>query len=51
MQDAKTYRRYAEDCRKLATTMPEQRKTLLDMAAVWEELATKADRKGKSERK
>jgi hypothetical protein len=44
MQDAKTYRQYAEDCRKLAHTMPEHRAKLLDMAAVWTDLAAKAER-------
>jgi hypothetical protein len=44
MQDAKTYRLYAEECRKLAESLPKHRKPLLDMAAVWAELAEKADR-------
>jgi hypothetical protein len=47
MQDAKTYRQYAEDCLKLARSMPEQREKLLDMAAVWRDLAMKAEAKNK----
>jgi hypothetical protein len=43
MEDASTYRRYADECRKLARSMPEQRARLLDMAAVWLELAARAD--------
>jgi hypothetical protein len=47
MQDAKTYRQYADDCRKLARTMPEHRAKLLDMAAVWADLASRAEEKEK----
>jgi hypothetical protein len=43
MEDANTYRRYADDCRKLARSMPEHRASLLDMAAVWLALAVKAE--------
>jgi hypothetical protein len=43
MQDAKTYWQYAQDCLKLARTQPENRATLLDMAKVWTDLATKAE--------
>jgi hypothetical protein len=43
MQDAKIYRQYAEDCRKLAETMPGQREKLLEIAAAWTKLAAKAD--------
>jgi hypothetical protein len=49
MEDAETYRRYAEECRKLARSMPEHRAKLLDMAEVWLELAIKAEgNKGQS---
>jgi hypothetical protein len=41
MESANTYRQYAEECRKLARSMPEHRA----MAAVWLELADKADGK------
>ncbi len=47
MQDAKTYRQYAEECRKLAQSMPEHRTSLLAMAAVWSELAAKAEAREK----
>jgi hypothetical protein len=41
--DPKTYRRYAEECQKLAKMMPdEHRPTLLAMAESWIELAHKA---------
>jgi len=49
MEDASTYRQYAEECRKLAKSMPDHREKLLSMAAVWLELAEKADNeKGKA---
>ena len=48
MQDAETYRRYADDCRKLARTMPEHREKLADMAATWERLAKAAEKRGDS---
>jgi hypothetical protein len=56
MEDAQTYRQYAEDCLKLARTMPEQREKLIDMAATWQQLAERAEKKrkdggGKSESK
>ena len=51
MQDAKTYRQYAEECRKLAQSMPEHRARLLDMAAVWMDLAAKAETKEKQKTK
>jgi hypothetical protein len=43
MQDAKTYRQYADDCRRLAHSMPEHRTKLLDMASVWADVASKAE--------
>ena len=43
MEDANTYRRYAEECRRLARSMPEHRAKLLDMAAIWLELAVKVE--------
>jgi len=45
METAKTYRQYAEECRKLARSMPEHRAKLLAMAEVWLDLAKKADAK------
>jgi len=51
MEDANTYRQYAEECRKLARSMPEHRGKLLAMAAVWLELAHKADGKTAKEKR
>jgi hypothetical protein len=48
MQDAKTYRQYADDCRKLAHSLPENRAKLLDMASVWNDLASKAEAREKN---
>jgi hypothetical protein len=44
MQDANTYRQYADECMKLARTMPQHRATLEDMAATWRQLADVAAR-------
>jgi hypothetical protein len=47
MQDPETYRQYADDCMKLARTMPQHREKLIEMAATWEKLAqTAAKRDG-----
>ena len=51
MQDAQTYRDYAEECRKLAAALPQHRASLLDMAAVWANLAEKAERKKQENKK
>jgi hypothetical protein len=51
MQDSKTYRQYAEDCRRIAQTMNANDKAVLfDMAKLWDERADEADRlaKGKT---
>jgi hypothetical protein len=48
MQDAKSYRQYAEDCRRIAQTMNAKDKAvMLEMAAVWEERAEEAERLAK----
>jgi hypothetical protein len=40
-----TYRKYAEECRRLATTASENdRKLLLEQAAVWLKLAEEAEK-------
>jgi len=45
MQDAKTYRQYANDCRRMAAAMSAKDKTvLLEMARLWEERAEEAER-------
>jgi hypothetical protein len=49
MQDAKSYRHYAQDCRRIAETMSAKDKAvLLEMAKVWEERAEEAERSGKT---
>jgi hypothetical protein len=45
MQDAKHYRHYAEECERLAKTMPaESRHTLIEIACAWRVLAVEAER-------
>jgi hypothetical protein len=40
MSDPTTYRRYAEECRRLAKIIPEEhRSVLLEVARAWNELA------------
>jgi hypothetical protein len=44
MIDPATCRKYAEECRRLATTAPEEdRRLLLEQAAVWAKLAEEAE--------
>ena len=44
MIDPATYRKYAEDCLRLATTAPEnERRLLLEHAGVWLKLAEEAE--------
>ena len=44
MADPATYRRYAEECRRLAKMMPaEHRKTLLEIAEAWTRLAGESE--------
>jgi hypothetical protein len=51
MQDAKTYRQYADDCRRIAQTMSAKDKAImLEMAKVWDERAADAERAEKGER-
>ena len=45
MQDSKTYRQFANECRRMAATMSAKDKSvLLEMAKLWEERAEEADR-------
>jgi hypothetical protein len=45
MQDSKTYRQYAEECRRIAQTMSAKDKAvMLEMAKVWDERADEAER-------
>jgi hypothetical protein len=50
MQDAQTYRSYADDCMKLALSMPHHRDKLVEMAAVWRRLADAAEKRGGKEK-
>ncbi len=46
MLDPATYRKYAEECRRLATTAPEKdRRLLVEHAAAWLQLAEEVERK------
>jgi hypothetical protein len=44
MQDANAYRQFADDCIKLARSMPQHRATLEGMAATWRQLADAAEK-------
>ncbi len=45
MKDAKTYRQYAAECRRIALTMNgNDRATLEQMAELWENIAREAER-------
>ena len=45
MEDATKFRRYAEDCRRLAKSMkPEHTAALLEMAEAWDRCAEEAER-------
>jgi hypothetical protein len=35
MRDPKTFRKYAEECQRLAARMPQHKQTLLEMADAW----------------
>jgi hypothetical protein len=51
MQDAKSYRQYANDCRRIAETMNAKDKAImLEMAKVWDERAEEAERPQKGGR-
>jgi hypothetical protein len=40
MRDSSTYRRFAQECQRLANVMPEEhRRTLLEIADAWANLA------------
>ena len=43
MRDAATYRRFAEECQRLAMTMPERRAVLLEIAEAWIQLEQEAE--------
>jgi hypothetical protein len=45
MRDGSTYKRYAEECRRLANVMPEEhRRTILEIGDAWTKLAQEAER-------
>ena len=49
MQDSNTYRRYANDCRRIAQTMSaKDQAIMLEMAKVWDERAEDAERAEKN---
>ena len=46
MDDPTTYRKYAEECKRLAKSMsPADRKTILEIAEAWLKCAEKAEAK------
>ena len=50
MSNSKNYRRYAEKCRRLAMTMPqEHREALFRLAEAWIMVAQEAEREARSE--
>jgi hypothetical protein len=51
MQDSNVYRRYANDCRRIAQTMSAKDKAImLEMAKVWDDRADEAERMEKAHR-
>jgi RIO-like serine/threonine protein kinase len=50
MKDAKTYREYAADCRRMAKlTSSKDKEVLMKMAEAWEERAQEAERAASKE--
>jgi hypothetical protein len=45
MQDAQTYLRFADECMKLARSMPQHRDKLVEMATLWQRLAQDAKKR------
>jgi hypothetical protein len=48
MPDDKSYRQYADECARLARSMPEHRAKLIDMAAAWNALAEAAEKRSQT---
>jgi hypothetical protein len=44
MRDPTMFRKYAEECRNLARTMPQHKETLLQMADAWMACAEAAEK-------
>jgi hypothetical protein len=52
MKDVMKFKRYAEDCRRLANTMkPEHKATLLEISDAWDQCANEAGREGDKDEK
>jgi hypothetical protein len=52
MNDAERFHAYAEECRKIAATLPaDQKARLLEIAKAWEDSAIAAEAKDKSKSK
>lgn len=52
MGDAKRFHEYAEECRKIATSLPpDQKARLLEIGKAWEECAKAAEAKERSQSK
>jgi hypothetical protein len=50
MSNSEIYRRYSEECRRLAMTVPqEHREALFRLAEAWIIVAQEAEREGRSE--
>jgi hypothetical protein len=45
MQNPATFRAYAEECRRLAKTMPTHSEALLQMAEAWISIAERAEQR------
>jgi hypothetical protein len=46
MRDPEEFRKYAEECRRLALSLPQHKETLLEMAKAWIAVAEEAERQG-----
>src|SRR2546428_4126527 len=51
MRDPTTFRKYADECRRLASVMPEHKDTLLQMAEAWVACAKAAEKKETEKKK
>jgi hypothetical protein len=46
MRDPERFKRHAEECKRLASKMPEHEESLLAMAQAWQEVAEELERSG-----
>jgi hypothetical protein len=44
MRDAEEFRKYAEECRRLALSLPQHKESLLEMAKAWTACAEEAEK-------